>query len=122
MVEADPDRLAQVIGNLIDNGLKFAESSVKVDVAPNGPSASVTVTDDGPGVADEDVPHIFDRLYSGQSQPERAESSIGLGLTIVRELLAAMGGRIEVENITPTGSRFRLDLPLISGAAQDRDP
>ncbi len=112
IVVADPDRTAQAIGNLIDNAVKFAAARVEVDVARHGDRAVVAVRDDGPGIAPEDLPHIFDRLYTGTAQPDRAENPSGLGLAIVRELASAMGGSVGAANNPGGGACLSLFLPL----------
>ncbi len=111
-VHADPDRVAQVVGNLIDNAVRFAQTSVIVRVTGNGGFGTVTVLDDGPGLDDADLPHIFDRLYAGRNQPKRSESSTGLGLAIVRELTTAMGGSVTAARNSDGGSRFDVRFPL----------
>ena len=117
-VVADPDRTAQAVGNLIDNAIKFARTTVVVDVQPvvTGQSrwAVVSVHDDGPGIPEADLPHIFDRLYTGSAQPDRAENPTGLGLAIVRELAGAMGGHVRAGN-APTGGAV-LSIALPTGA------
>ncbi|MDH3301125.1 MAG: HAMP domain-containing histidine kinase [Acidimicrobiia bacterium] len=117
-VHADPDRVAQVVGNLVDNALKFADGSVVVEVGCDGSDGVVSVRDDGPGIDSADLPHIFDRLYSGRIQPKRSESSTGLGLTIVRELTIAMGGSVTVTRNTNRGTRFEMRLPLAAGSGE----
>ncbi len=112
-VHADPDRVTQVIGNLIDNATKFAADSVVVRAETHGGSGLIAVIDDGPGIDDGDLPRIFDRLYSGSAKPVRSENSTGLGLTIVRELTAAMGGQVSVAANADRGSRFEIRLPLV---------
>lgn len=107
---ADPDRLAQCIGNLTDNALKFARTAVVVTVADTGQGAMVTVADDGPGIDPADLPHIFDRLYTGADQPARAENATGLGLAIVRELVTAMGGSVSVASEPGRGTTMTLRL------------
>ncbi|MEM9130994.1 MAG: HAMP domain-containing sensor histidine kinase [Actinomycetota bacterium] len=107
---ADPDRLAQCIGNLTDNAIKFARSAVRVTVADVGGGAVVTVADDGPGIDPVDLPHIFDRLYTGADQPERAENATGLGLAIVRELVTAMGGSVAAASELGRGTTMTLEL------------
>jgi len=104
-VAADPDRLAQVIANLVENALKFAAGHVEVSVwfrlAPDGlGTAQITVDDDGPGISAEDLPHVFDRLWTATRDQGRQVGS-GLGLTIVAELVAAMGGSIQAESPVP---------------------
>lgn len=81
----------------------------------------MSVRDDGPGIDAADLPHIFDRLYSGRIQPKRSESSTGLGLTIVRELTIAMGGTVTVTRNTDRGTRFEVRFPLTDGSAGGQD-
>jgi signal transduction histidine kinase len=91
IVTADPDRLAQCLANLIENAVKFAKANVVVAVWEHPSSASITVDDDGPGIASADLPHVFERLYVAKREPTRQESGSGLGLAIVKELTEAMG-------------------------------
>jgi two-component system sensor histidine kinase BaeS len=109
MVDADPDRLAQVVANLVENALKFATSSIEVAVSASGGDIVLTITDDGPGVSPTDAPHLFDRLYVGTRTPTRQVGS-GLGLAIVSELVAAMGGTVSAGTAEPQGARFTVRL------------
>ncbi|MEM8925363.1 MAG: HAMP domain-containing sensor histidine kinase [Actinomycetota bacterium] len=111
-VVADPDRLAQCVGNVIDNALKFASTAVTVTAVADGAAARIDVADDGPGIAAADLPHVFERLYVGSSQPERAENPTGMGLAIVRELMTAMGGSVTVASTEGAGTTMSLHLPL----------
>ncbi len=113
LVSADSDRTAQAIANLIDNAIKFAESRIEVAVEVGDGWAMVSVSDDGPGIPEVDLPHIFDRLYTGAAQPERAENPTGLGLAIVRELANAMGGHVGAGNNPDGGAWLRLALPRV---------
>jgi two-component system sensor histidine kinase BaeS len=102
-VRADPDRLAQVVANLVENALKYAASSVRLAAAANGDQAVVWVDDDGPGIAADDLPHLFERLYASGRYPARQVGS-GLGLAIVAELVQAMGGTVRAESpLWPAG-------------------
>lgn len=112
VVRADPDRIEQAIGNMIHNAITFADREVQVEIGVDGDRATVSVRDDGPGFAPEDLPHVFDRLYTGAAQPRRAENSSGLGLAIVRDLAAAMGGSVEAANNPGGGACIGLTLPL----------
>jgi signal transduction histidine kinase len=76
----------------------------------------VTVTDDGPGIAPADLPHVFERLYQAKEQPVRAESGSGLGLAIVRELVAAMGGEVGVTSPPTGGTTFWFRIPTFGSA------
>jgi signal transduction histidine kinase len=95
-VSADPDRLAQVTANLVENALRFASSRVQVSVALVGDEPQLVVSDDGPGIAPEDLPRVFDRLFVSRNRPPRSgfDTGSGLGLAIVAELVAAMGGTV----------------------------
>ncbi len=124
----DPDRLDQIITNLVENALRFARSAVSVSVehrpdrgdGPSDSTVDIIVADDGPGIPADDLPHIFDRLYVGRAGDRPQENSTGLGLAIVHELTTAMGGSIEVRSPTVgigsngSGAMFRLRFPLPS--------
>ena len=99
----DRDRIAKIVSNLIENVLRFAHQRVEVscEMAPDG-FVSLAVADDGPGVAEEDRPRIFDRHYSSLRRPGRSAGT-GLGLTIVKELVAQMGGTIDVTSSADDG-------------------
>ncbi len=109
-VEADPLRVRQVVANLISNALRHARDAGRVTVRAETLAAEVRVSiaDDGPGIAQEDLTRIFDRFWRGP-QP-RAQGS-GLGLTIARELVRAHGGRIWAESELNKGSTFFFTLP-----------
>ncbi len=114
-VSADPDRLAQVVSNLVENALKFARTSVRVSVGEaTSPEHGVLVAveDDGPGIAGEDLPHIFERQFSSSRRPARAAGT-GLGLAIVAELTSAMRGAVDVDSpLGPEGgTRITVRLP-----------
>jgi two-component system sensor histidine kinase BaeS len=109
-VEADPDRLAQVVGNLVDNAGKYARSAVSVCVTSSSRQAVIEVADDGPGIAAVDLPHVFDRLYAGR-RADRGPASSGLGLAIVAELVAAMGGDVTAESPPGRGAVLTVRLP-----------
>jgi two-component system sensor histidine kinase BaeS len=107
---ADVDRLAQVVANLVENAMAYAASEVVVRVAATPTGALITVEDDGPGIASEDLPHVFERLYVSKAQPRRRESGSGLGLAIVRELVLAMGGDVGAEQGATGGAHLTVTL------------
>ena len=115
LVSADHDRLAQVAANLIDNALKFARTEVNVGVVVEGGWASFVVDDDGIGIPDDDLAHVFDRLYVTRSRPTRHENASGLGLAIVKELVEAMGGSCSAGHAPIGGARLQFRLPLLVG-------
>jgi signal transduction histidine kinase len=119
-VEADPDRLERIVVNLLANALKYAPgpSPVRLEAIPRGGEVHITVRDEGPGIAPEDLPHVFDRFY--RSASVRGTEGLGLGLYICRKLVDAHGGRIWVESRAGVGSEFHLTLPaadLVRAAA-----
>ena len=113
--DADPERLGQIVANLVENALKYATSRIDVTAAPDG-QVVVRVQDDGPGVSALDLPHVFDRLYASRTVPGRKVGT-GLGLAIVRELSVAMGGTVWAEP-GDQGTRFLVRLPLDVGGAR----
>ncbi|MCB1259314.1 MAG: HAMP domain-containing histidine kinase [Acidimicrobiales bacterium] len=110
-VDADRDRLGQVAANLIENAMKYATTGVVVRVDTVGGRAVFTVTDDGAGIDPADLPHVFERLYVARRQPARRESSSGLGLAIVSQLVEAMGGEVSVTSEVGHGTTFAVMLP-----------
>lgn len=108
----DPDRMAQVLANLVENAMKYANGVVQVGTTVAAGTAMVWVDDDGPGIAAEDRPFVFERLYVSRRQPKRAEIGSGLGLAIVAELVAAMGGTVAAESAPSGGARMVVRLPL----------
>ncbi len=111
-VVADAQRVAQAIGNLIDNALKFAEHSIIVDIEQRDDVVDVVVTDDGPGIPVADLPFVFERLYVTKLKPRRAENSSGLGLAIVRELVEGMGGQVAASGGQRGGTTMVITLPV----------
>jgi len=110
-VVLDPERLAQIVANLVENALKYATSAIEVSASPRGVAhVAIVVTDDGPGIPAADLPQVFDRLYTARSTPGRSVGT-GLGLAIVRQLAAAMDGTASVEAVPEGGTRFTVDIP-----------
>jgi two-component system OmpR family sensor kinase len=111
-VVLDPERLAQIAANLIENALKYATARVEVYAAMQSDGhVAVVVVDDGPGIPADEMARVFDRLYTVRETPGRSVGT-GLGLAIVRELAAAMGGRARAEAAPGGGTRFVVSLPL----------
>ena len=109
VAHVDPERLAQVLANLIENALKFARSEVTVGLRAVGDRTEITVADDGPGIDPVDLPHVFERLYTSDRKPTR-EIGSGIGLAIVKELVDAMGGTA-TPMASAAGTTFTLRLP-----------
>ena len=114
-VAADPERLAQVVANLVENALKFAASRIEVSTARDGDRVVVAVADDGPGVPEADLPHVFDRLFQSTRPAARLVGS-GLGLAIVAELASAMGADVSAES-RPGATRMAVRLREVRGSS-----
>lgn len=108
----DAQRLAQIVANLVENALKFATTRVVVGVREVDDHVVLHVDDDGPGIAPEDLPRVFERLYTSRTVPGRTLGT-GIGLAIVRELASAMGGDARVEPIDAEGTRFVVTFPNV---------
>lgn len=114
VINADPDRLAQVVANVIENALKYARTKIVVGTAITDRAATLFVDDDGPGIDAADLPHVFERLYVARHEPPRSENSSGLGLAIVRELVTSMGGNVSAGAAQGAGARISATFPRIS--------
>ncbi|MGE5654222.1 MAG: ATP-binding protein [Bacillota bacterium] len=112
VVDADPDRIGQVLLNLITNACKFTPSdgSVTITTRIEGDHLTVQVADTGPGIPPEDLPYVWDRFY--KADRSRSKEGVGLGLAIVRSLVEAHGESITVSNTEPHGAVFAFQLPL----------
>jgi signal transduction histidine kinase len=110
-VRADRQRLRQVLANLVDNALKYTAAGGRVTIRANrGTSGiNISVEDTGAGIAAADLPRIWDRLYRADSS--RGEPGLGLGLSLVKAIIAAHGGRVDVTSTVGTGSTFTVTLP-----------
>jgi len=112
VVVAEPSLLRQLIGNLIDNAIKFTEhGSVTVRVRGQGSEAMVEVEDTGPGIDPEELALVFDRFYRTDKSRNRAIPGTGLGLAIVRSIARVHGGQVEVERGAGGGALFRARFP-----------
>jgi two-component system phosphate regulon sensor histidine kinase PhoR len=113
-VETDRDRLRGVLENLVENALKYTPEGGRVTVAarPEGEVAVFEVADDGPGIAAEHLPRIFERFYRVDKARSRELGGTGLGLSIVKHLVESLGGAVSVSSEPGRGSRFVVRLPL----------
>jgi signal transduction histidine kinase len=111
VVTADRTRLEQVAANLIDNAVKYtpAGGQVFVEAGRDGNAAILRVRDTGPGIPMDEQPRIFDRLFRGDTS--RAERGLGLGLSLVKAVVEAHGGTVEVDSQPDSGSTFTVRLP-----------
>jgi two-component system, OmpR family, phosphate regulon sensor histidine kinase PhoR len=114
-VEADPDRLSQVIVNLVDNAIRHTPSggSVVVELDARGNDAIMRVRDTGVGIPYRDLPHIFERFYVVDRSRTRESSGAGLGLAIVKGIVDAHGGTISTESMLGSGTVFTVRLPIM---------
>jgi len=112
-VRADPDRLAQVLQNLVANALRHTPQGGRVTLAaePHGAGVRIRVQDSGEGIPAADLPHIFDRFYRSDRARARHSGGSGLGLTIARTLVEAMGGAIGAQSEPGHGAQFWFTLP-----------
>ncbi len=107
----DPDLLERVILNLLSNAFKFTPEGghVAIEVAePEAGWATVAVRDSGPGIAEDQVPHLFERFYQGDASQSAPQPGTGIGLSLARELTVLHGGRLEVESDLGFGSTFTI--------------
>jgi len=116
----DGDRLAQVFTNLVDNALKFtpAGGNITLRAGTNSSEVQVEVTDTGTGIPAASLPYVFERFYQADpSRPGGGKHGAGLGLSIVKEIIAAHGGKISVRSEPSKGSTFTVTLPLTTPEA-----
>jgi len=114
-LRGDPDRLQQVVANLLSNALKFTSAGGRVTVGLRdvGEFTELTVSDTGQGIASELLPHIFDRFRQGDSSSTRHSGGLGLGLTLVREIVVLHGGAVAASSPGPgAGATFVVTLPI----------
>lgn len=113
-VHADPDRIAQVLDNLVQNGLRYtpAGGAITLSAEQNDDHVLLTVADSGPGIAPEDLPYVFQRFYRADKARQRQEGGSGLGLAIAKSLIAQHNGRLWVESAPGAGATFKLTLPV----------
>jgi PAS domain S-box-containing protein len=123
LVDADPARLEQIVGNLVGNALKFTDAGgrVEVRVGPVGGEAQIAVTDTGRGIEPAFLPFVFDKFRQAESSTTRQVGGLGLGLAIVRSLVELHGGRVWADSPGPgKGATFTVRLPLAANAGDSR--
>lgn len=125
LAEVDPDRLRQVLANLIANAIKYGRAQGRVTLScqpcEGGKRVELTVHDDGPGIPIEAQARIFERFYRADKARVREQGGTGLGLAIVKNVVQAHGGDVRVESTPETGTKFFIRLPA-AGSADDRSP
>ena len=124
LVKCDPDLIAQVLRNLLDNALRFAREEVVIAAAKTGSDhITISVTDDGPGVPEEHIPELFIHFKRLDApKPGSGPKGTGLGLAICKEIIESHHGSIRGENAAGTGARFSFDLPVRGGPGNTAEP
>jgi two-component system phosphate regulon sensor histidine kinase PhoR len=116
VARADPDRLRQVLSNLIDNAIKYGRPEGRVTIAGRalaGERIELSVRDDGPGIPMESKERVFERFYRVDKARSREQGGTGLGLAIVKNVMQAHGGEVRVESSPGAGTTFFLTLPAM---------
>jgi signal transduction histidine kinase len=114
-INADPDRLSQVLNNLVANALRYTPrgGSIRLKADPSAGGVTLIVEDTGSGISPEDLPYVFDRFWKAEKSRSRHEGAgSGLGLAIARQLVQAHGGTIQAESQPGQGTRFTVTLPI----------
>jgi signal transduction histidine kinase len=111
MVNADRNRMRQVLVNLVDNALKYTPNGgrVEITVEPGPGEVCISVKDTGAGIPPEEIPRVWERLYRGDKS--RAQRGLGLGLSLVKAITLAHGGTVTLESALGQGSRLSVHLP-----------
>jgi two-component system sensor histidine kinase BaeS len=117
VVHADRDRLQQILGALVDNALRHtpAGGAITFRAHSDGDATRLTISDSGPGISPEDLPHLFERFYRADAARQRSAGTSGLGLAIVAALANVQGGSVGAENAPEGGACFWVRLPAGSG-------
>ena len=112
-VEIDPDRIAQVVGNLLSNGIKYTPpgGEISVNAVADKDEVWIQVSDSGPGISDDEQELVFEPFYRS-SKEHRFPQGLGLGLTIARDLVEAHSGQLILSSAPGEGTRFSIHLPL----------
>ncbi len=130
MMDYDPERLLQIMHNLLSNAVKFTPAGGQVilrieqsEKAIDSESwLQISVADTGIGIAPEDLPLVFDRFFQTQNQQQAKSGGTGIGLSLTKELVRAMGGDISVESTLGAGTTFRVALPIANKADKTAEP
>jgi two-component system, OmpR family, sensor kinase len=121
---ADPDRLLQVLTNLVTNAVRHAgpEATITLRARGEGDRVRLEVADDGPGIPPEELPHVFDRMFRGARARTDTAGGAGLGLAIAASLTEAMGGTISASSEPGRGATFSIELPAARGVEALTEP
>lgn len=116
VADVDPQRMKQVVSNIVRNALRFSKNRLNIHLERDGSECRMVIEDDGPGIEPDDLPNIFEKFFQGKTQ-DGSEGGSGLGLAIVQGIVEGHGGRVTAENLVPardghTGARFVVTLPI----------
>jgi signal transduction histidine kinase len=114
-INGDQLRLEQVFQNLLQNAIKYSPEGggISLELELRDGYAVISISDQGIGIPGEDLPHIFDRFHRGRNVDVSQLSGMGIGLYVVKEIVALHGGTIEAQSVEGQGSRFQLMLPTV---------
>jgi len=122
-VRGEPGLLRQLATNLAENAIKFTEAgSVRLGVRAHDTDVELTVSDSGPGIPPEALPHIFDRFYRADPARSRKVEGTGLGLAVANNIVRVHGGRMTVDSRTGEGTTFTVVLPTAASSAPSARP
>lgn len=119
IIETDQTLLKQILGNLLDNAIKYTPNGGTISLGINHPDSNnvnIIITDSGPGISEEELPRIWERLYRGDKS--RSEKGLGLGLSLAKAFTEALRGTLSAESALGKGSKFILSLPIANNTAQ----
>jgi two-component system CheB/CheR fusion protein len=111
--QVDGDRLGQIVANLINNAIRYApQGEIRVCLRRQGEQALLEVRDHGPGISAEALPRVWELFYRAPEAQQSPVRGAGIGLSLVKNLAEAHGGRVEAESVPGDGAAFRVYLPL----------
>jgi signal transduction histidine kinase len=120
VVTGDRDALKRAVANLLENAVRLAPegSRIRLATGSEGDQAWIAVADEGPGIAPEDQPHVFDRFWRADKARSRADGGTGLGLAIVRQIAESHGGQVRLRSKVGVGSSFVIWLPVAADSSE----
>ena len=122
-VHADPDRLRQILLNLVTNAVKFTEPGgiIQIDAERVGNSVTIKVADTGIGISEQNLAHVFDPFFQVDQGGTRKHPGVGLGLSIVRDIVLAMNGDVAIESTAGKGTIVSISLPVAGSAMRKQE-
>ncbi|WP_342767147.1 ATP-binding protein [Sulfoacidibacillus thermotolerans] len=115
LLQLDPVRIEQVVFNLIDNAIRYTKAGgqVRVTVVETRGILEIQVTDNGIGISETDLPHIWERFYRAEKSRSRTAGGSGLGLPIVKRIVELLGGTVQAQSTPGKGTSIRLRMPAV---------